>query len=36
MVHYQDVTLELSAHLLAALREIQSLRIRLWNIDAIV
>jgi hypothetical protein len=33
MVHYQDVTLELSAHLLATQQEIQSLHIRLWNTD---
>jgi hypothetical protein len=36
MVHHQDVTLELSARLLAAQREIQSLCIQLRNTDATV
>jgi hypothetical protein len=36
MVHYQDVTLELSARLLVAQWEIQSLRIRLRNTEATV
>jgi hypothetical protein len=36
MVHHQDVTVELSTHLLAALREIETLRIQLWNIDATI
>jgi hypothetical protein len=34
MVHHQDVTVELSTHLLAAQREIETLRIQLWNTDA--
>jgi hypothetical protein len=33
MVHHQDVTVELSAHLLAAQRKIETLRIQLWNAD---
>jgi hypothetical protein len=36
MVHHQDVTLELSTHLLAAKREIETLRIQLWNADATI
>jgi hypothetical protein len=36
MVHHQDVTVELSAHLLAAQREIETLRIQLWNADATI
>jgi hypothetical protein len=31
MVHHQDVTVELSTHLLAAQREIESLRTQLRN-----
>jgi hypothetical protein len=34
MVHHQDVTVELSIHLLAAQQEIKSLRIQLWKSDA--
>jgi hypothetical protein len=34
MVHHQDVTVELSTHLLAAQREIETLRIWLRNVDA--
>jgi hypothetical protein len=36
MVHHQDVTVELSTHLLAAQREIETLRIQLWNADATI
>jgi hypothetical protein len=36
MVHYQDVTVELSTRLLATLREIETLRIQLWNTDATI
>jgi hypothetical protein len=36
MVHHQDVTVELSTHLLAAQREIESLRTQLWNSDATI
>jgi hypothetical protein len=36
MVHHQDVTVELSTHLLAAQREIETLRIQMWNTDAII
>jgi hypothetical protein len=36
MVHHQDVTLELSTHLLAAQREIETLRIQLQNADATI
>jgi hypothetical protein len=36
MVYYQDMTLELSAGLLAAQREIHSLRIRFQNTNATV
>jgi hypothetical protein len=36
MVHHQDVTVELGAHLLAAQREIKTLRIQLWNTDATI
>jgi hypothetical protein len=36
MVHHQDVTVELSAHLLVAQREIETLRIQLWNTDATI
>jgi hypothetical protein len=34
MVHHQDVTVELSTHVLAAQREIETLRIKLWNVNA--
>jgi hypothetical protein len=33
MVHHQDVTVELSTHLLAAQRKIETLHIQLWNAD---
>jgi hypothetical protein len=36
MVHHQDVTLELSTHLLAAQHEIDTLRIQLQNADATI
>jgi hypothetical protein len=36
MVHHQDVTVELSTHLLAAQHEIETLRIELWNADATI
>jgi hypothetical protein len=36
MVHHQDVTLELSTHLLAAQREIETLHIQLRNVDATI
>jgi hypothetical protein len=36
MVHHQDVTVELSTHLLATQREIKTLRIQLWNTDATI
>jgi hypothetical protein len=36
MAHHQDVTVELSTHLLAAQREIETLRIQLWNADATI
>jgi DNA-binding transcriptional regulator PaaX len=36
MVHHQDVMVELSTHLLAAQREIESLRTQLWNLDATI
>jgi hypothetical protein len=36
MVHHQDVTVELSTHLLAAQREIETLHIQLRNIDATI
>jgi hypothetical protein len=36
MVHHQDVTVELSNRLLAAQREIDTLRIQLWNVDATI
>jgi hypothetical protein len=35
-VHHQDVTVELSPHLLAAQREIETLCIQLWNSDATI
>jgi hypothetical protein len=36
MVHHQDVTVELSTHLLAAQREIETLRIQLRNTYATI
>jgi hypothetical protein len=36
MVHYQGMTVELSIRLLAAQREIESLRTQLWNSDATI
>jgi hypothetical protein len=36
MVHHQDVTVVLSIHLLAAQREIKSLRTQRWNSDATI
>jgi hypothetical protein len=36
MVHHQDATVELSTHLLAAQREIETLHIQLWNADATI
>jgi hypothetical protein len=36
MVHHQDVTVELSTHLLAAQYEIETLRIQLRNADATI
>jgi hypothetical protein len=36
MVHHQDVTVELSTHLLAAQREIETLRIQVQNADATI
>jgi hypothetical protein len=36
MVHHQDVTVELSTRLLAAQREIETLRIQLWNAHATI
>jgi hypothetical protein len=36
MVHDQDVMVELSTHLLSAQREIETLRIHLWNTDATI
>jgi hypothetical protein len=36
MVHHQDMTVELSTRLLAAQREIETLRIQLWNTDATI
>jgi hypothetical protein len=36
MVHHQDVTVELSTHLLAAQREMKTLHIQLWNLDATI
>jgi hypothetical protein len=36
MVHHLDVTVELSTHLLAAQREIETLRIQLLNTDATI
>jgi hypothetical protein len=36
MVHHQDVTVDLSTHLLAAQREIETLRIQLRNSNATI
>jgi hypothetical protein len=36
MVHYQDVAVELSTHLLTAQHEIETLRAQLWNTDATI
>jgi hypothetical protein len=36
MVHHQDVTVELSTHLLVAQREIETLRTQLRNMDATI
>jgi hypothetical protein len=36
MLHHQDVTMELSTHLLAAQREIETQRIQLRNVDATI
>jgi hypothetical protein len=36
MVHHQDVMVELSTHLLAAQREIETLHIQLRNTDAAI
>jgi hypothetical protein len=36
MLHHQDVMVELSTCLLAAQREIETLRIQLWNTDATI
>jgi hypothetical protein len=36
MVHHQDVTVELSTHLLATQRKIETLRIQMWNADATI
>jgi hypothetical protein len=36
MVHHQEVTMELSSRLLAAQREIETLRIQLWNADTTI
>jgi hypothetical protein len=36
MVHHHDVTVELSTRLLAAQREIETLRIQLWNANATI
>jgi hypothetical protein len=36
MVDHQDVTVELSTHLLVAQREIETLHIQLWNADATI
>jgi hypothetical protein len=36
MVHHQDVTVELSTHLLTAEHEIETLRIQLWNADTTI
>jgi hypothetical protein len=36
MVHHQDVTMDLSTHLLATQREIETLHIQLCNTDATI
>jgi hypothetical protein len=36
MVHHHDVMVELSTHLLATQREIETLHIQLWNVDATI
>jgi hypothetical protein len=36
MGHHQDVTVELSTHLLAAQCEIETLRIQMWKADATI
>jgi hypothetical protein len=36
MVHHEDVTVELSTHLLVAQCKIEILRIQLWNADATI
>jgi hypothetical protein len=36
MVHHQDMTVELSTHLLAAQHEIETLRMQLQNADATI
>jgi hypothetical protein len=36
MVHHQDVTVELSTHLLVTQREIETFRIQLWNANATI
>jgi hypothetical protein len=36
MVHHQDVAVELSARLLTAQHEIETLRTQLWNADATI
>jgi hypothetical protein len=36
MVHHQDVTVELSTHLLATQCEIETLCIQLWNVDTTI
>jgi hypothetical protein len=36
MVHHQDVTVELSTHLLATQRKIETLRIQMWNADTTI
>jgi hypothetical protein len=36
MVHHQDVTVELSRHMLASQRKIETLRFQLWNLDATI
>jgi hypothetical protein len=36
MVHHQDVMVEMSTRLLAAQREIKTLRIQLWNVDTTI
>jgi hypothetical protein len=36
MLHHQNVTVNLSTHLLATQREIETLYIQLWNTDATI